>query len=225
MLLKGFWIDGVFFHGSAGFYPRGTSLRFGEASATLPTIGGTGIVQHRWLGGDTPLNLAPVDQDVSFLVTNESDYLRFLEAVERGRPVEIFADVLFVDQWYIPGGNTNQSTWRTSRRLPWSLPGIDHATRPPRVFVETAGVEVEQTVVKVGPPIAGEVVVPETGQVFGDLETHSSLSGDFLKLRYHPIMIAKLSSVRLVYRSTNELRFTCRIDEVLSGTYTPAAIS
>jgi hypothetical protein len=221
--VKGLWIAGHWFHSAAGYYPGASSYALGDGSVLLKTMARTGIVQHRWLGGDAPLSMAEIDETFSFRVISETDYVRFVQHEQRGRSIELWLDVLIVDQWHIPS-NTGL-VFKTSRLLPWSLSGVTHATRPPRAFLESAaGVEVEQTIVT-GTPSANEVKVPETGQVFGDIEIPSGVTEEFLLLRYHPILLAKISGIQIVHQGPNDIRFTARLQEVLSGVYTPAAAS
>ena len=210
------------FHGGGGWYPGRTRNTFAEPGVALETAGRTTIVQLHWLGGDQPVNLAPIDHDFDLLVTTETDYFTFLEAQERGEPVSLWLDQRITDQWYIPGANAGQVTWRSSRWLPWSSTwGVDHATSPPEVWLEdAAGVRVAQTIITTGTPIAGEVLVPETGGDFGDLETPADLTERWLILRYAPVLVAKIGRLRVTLRELNSLRFSCPIEEILAGDYT-----
>jgi hypothetical protein len=192
-------------------------MRYEQAvsGSVLRMVSGTAVYQFNGLGGDQPVNMHPLETDVRFTASYEEDYLLFEKAAAKGEPVDLYLDVYMIDLWLIAAANANQTIWKTSRKLPYSLSGISHATRPPKAFIDTT----VQTIITSGTPIAGEVKIPDTGG-FQDIETPSGIAGTYLEVRYPALFVVKLLDIRRDYRAANELRFDVSMLELLQNTYT-----
>lgn len=216
-LSRGLYLDGRFIEGGEVMYPA-QDWASPVGATILPTVANTDIAQLRWLGGNAPTNLNPMSLDVEVQITNETDYWIFQRAAALGIPVTIFFDYWIADYWYIPGKASGQTTWITSRLLPWSLDGISHATRPPAALVDG----VAQTIVTTGTPGTGEVKVPTSGGDYGTITTPSGLTGTYLELRYPPIFLVVMKNMGNSYRNHNDLRFSVSLVEQRAGVYTAA---
>lgn len=183
--------------------------------AVLPTLARTDIFQFRGLGGDQPVNLHPFDGDLSVTVNHQEDFDLFEEVAAKGEPVDFFFDYWVIDLWRISDATSGQTIWKTSRKLPYSIAGITHATRPPEAFIDEAA----QTVITSGTPTSGEVKVP-TVSGYADIETPSGIAGTHLKLRYPALMVGRFLDLRRSYTQANDLRFRLRFQEVRTNLYT-----
>lgn len=216
MLHEGLYFDGSFVEGGRINILRDWGSQNG--GSLLPTLGDTDILQLRWLGGDAPVNLHPHAFDVEIELTSEADYWLIHRAQAIGAVVPVWWDYWIADLWHIPSKASGQTTWKTSRWLPWNLSGISHATRPPKAFIDG----VAQTIVTSGTPTSGQVKVPATGGDFGTIETPSSISGTYLELRYPAVFLMRIQGLALTYQQVNDLRARCSLIEQRAGIYTPA---
>ena len=214
-LRAGVWLDGTLIDG-------GVQLPINEwnretGAAILPTVGGVDIAQLRWLTGDAPVNLHAMKMSgINFNLVDEADYWLLHRVASVGQPVNLFFDVPMADYWYIPGKVAGQTTWKTSRKLPWDLTGVTHVTTPPHAYVDS----VAQTIIKTGTPSTGEVKVPETGG-FGTITTPSGLTGTWLELRYAPQLLVVLRGINFTMQQANFLIVNCPVEEQRGGLYTP----
>ncbi len=223
LLSEGFWFDGAFIEGGS-VLPVG-----GWSAAGAPTVlktFGADATQSFWLGGDAPLNLFPLAGEAQITLRDEADFWRIQEAAGFGRPVAVWWDWPVVDLWYVPAGPPAApppfvfQAWQTSRHLPWHLPGVSFATRPPAAFTDSTELTLDPSF-----PGAGEFTIPETGGAINALLT-ADLSGSgatLLKLRYHPELLVVIEQVAWTYRQHNELVAQLSFREILPGqSYIPA---
>jgi hypothetical protein len=214
----GIWLEGNFFR-DGQVYPSGFPIDMQLGPISLETLGKTHITQSMWLGGEAPITLQKIESDMDFWLVNENDYWIFMELTARGVPIQFYPDLPISDQWYIPGGADTQTDWQTSRMTPWgsTITGITKASRVPTAFKDSTPLTVVE-----GTPSTGEIKIPDTG---GDYETFvtgddaQSLNADFLKVRYHPILLVLITRIRMQYRINNGIRFTATILEQLGNTY------
>lgn len=211
----GLYVDGVRIRGGQ-LHPDAANYSRNPPGTVLPTMGHSDILQTRWLGADVPVNLESIRASFSIIAAAESEYHTFMEA-STGLAVDVWPDLLIADRWHIPSANSGQTTWKTSRRLPYDLPFVTTVLRPVSVLIDDA----EQTVVSSSPPAAGEVYVPSVGG-FAAIETPAGISGTWLTLRYHPILSARVSA-SLRHQDVNDLRLEVEIEEVRDHLLTVAA--
>lgn len=209
----GVWLDGTQIEdGSA--YPM-TDLSVIGGSRMLTTVGGTEIVQRRWLGSKAPVNVRSTPIRLQMNVKNEADYRLFLTKAQRGLAVELYPDWPLIEEWYIPAAAANQTTWEPARKFPWDLSGIDHTTRPPRVYKD----DVSQTIVTTGTPGAGEAKVPIVGD-FDYVTTPTGITGTWLRLEYHPVLTVLITEVGMAYSEFNRLVFQVDAIEQMARRFT-----
>lgn len=212
----GFYIDGRRIKG--GFLHPPASYSTAPSGISLPTLGHSDVVQHRWFGEDVPVNLAPETISFDMVLSSQADAETISDAHGRGTPVEIYTDIARADHWYIPVAAVGQILWKTSRKLPYALSFVNAVNRPPRVFIDGA----EQTVVSASPPSSGEVYVPIVGG-YSSIETPSGIVGTWLTLRYHPVIMARVVQADLDHRDPNDLNMKVAIEEVRSRLFQVAA--
>lgn len=212
--LAGRWIEG------GAIYPQPFALSRASRGVVLPTIGGHDVVQFLSLGADVPINIGPAVVPVTFQLADEADFWALSEAAASGDVVDAYVDLPITDQWRIGHADSAQTTWKTSRKLPYDgvLSGVTLATRPPVVLIDAT----EQTVVASAGPGAGEVYVPDEGD-YAEIETPGGIVGTYLKLRYHPIMAVRLDGHDLGYSQHNELIFSTTLTEVRRRRFEVAA--
>ncbi len=223
----GLWVNGYWFHNASGWMPGRGSLAGAVGPVVLPTEAGA-IVQHRWVGGDAPVNLnRRLDRMAfEFQLMLESDFELIEDYASRGTALRVWLDAWMVDTWYIPGANAAQTTWRTSRHLPWDIAGVSHATRAPSAYFEDAsGNRTPLTIVTSGTPNPGEIKIPDSGGTFGDLETEvvENLTDTYLVVRYPPVFHVVMDNVQREVRGPNDIRVGFELTEIPAGVYTVAA--
>ena len=215
VLKAGLFIDGVFFHGGSAYPPFNWTEK--PMATVLNTLGNTDVFQRRSLGGDAPVSSPTVEGNFRFSLAHEEDFELFQRTAMKNLPVELWLDLTFYEFWVIDNANASQTTWRTSRRLPYAISGITHTTRPPKAFIDSTA----QTIIKTGSPVSGEVLVPEAGG-YAELKTPSGISGTYLELRYAAVVYAAISNIRKSYRVTNKLVLRAEVTEVRGNTFTAA---
>lgn len=203
----GFRIGSAWIRGQGITPPH--SVEIPSGGVVLATLGRTDVPQYLWMGEDQPINLEPVRLPLDFVVNGEAGYWALRRVSESGEVVDAYLDLPAEEAWSIPLAASGQTLWKTARRLPWDVPGVTTATRPPKAYIDTT----EQTVVATAGPAAGEVYVPATGG-FASIETPSGITGSRLVLRYHPLLSARVTDLRLEYREPNGLRVSCTVEEV-----------
>lgn len=178
-----------FFGGIETVYDFPTRIRYprqGQANS-ITMLSGTSVHQPFWFGGDAPINLSKMNVDIDFQPDAEREYMHLASMSGRCSfsPQSFFCGIWIIDEWYIPAKNSGQTSWQTSRNLPYDLVDINDPTNDylPRAFIDG----VEQTIIQSGSPAAGEV------KVLPDSETHaivtpSDIEGTFLKFEYPPKM-------------------------------------
>jgi hypothetical protein len=217
--LLGLYVDGRWIEGGA-FYPQPLAVSQASRGSVLATIGGTDIVQLVWLGGEVPVNLRPVSVPVDVVLAHEEDYWAVTEASELGLAVDVYLDLPVTDIWSIAHADAGQTTWKTSRKLPYgsSLTGVSLASRPPTALIDG----VAQTVVASSGPGAGEVYVPDSGD-YAAIETPTGIAGSYLKLRYPPILRARLVGLQRSLRAHNALAVAFTVEEVMARRFEAVA--
>lgn len=216
ILRLGLCIDGRRIKG--GFLHPPALYSTPPSGISLPTLGHSDVVQHRWFGADVPVNLSPESISFEIVLSSQSDAESIDDAHRRGIPVDVYTDIAHADHWYIPVSSSGQTLWKTSRKMPYGLPFVNTTVRPPRVLIDG----VEQTVVFSSPPSAGEVYVPVVG-THTSIETVPGISGTWLTLRYHPVITAIVTKADKDHRDPNDLRMQVTIDEVRSRLFQVAA--
>jgi hypothetical protein len=189
-----------------------------SVAAVLQTKAGTHILQFRFRGEDAPISLAPIELRLSFRLRFEGDFRLVQELAMTGQPVTFFPAWPIIDTWLIAAGGASRTAWRTSRRVGWGLVGVDHASHPPRAWIDGT----EQTVVT-SAPSAGQVQVPTAqtaGQHYETITTPSGLSGERLKLLYWPEYLISMRQTSNPYRALNDLVTDIDVAEILAGVYT-----
>jgi hypothetical protein len=179
-----FWVAGVEF-----VVERPGSMKWRRAtrSQSLLTMAGTNIHQGTYLGGDAPVNLAPMEVQCKFSIADKDEAFRLGELLSMGAiaPQDFFPGIWISDVWYIPVRGAGQTTWRTSRQLPYDIVDILHlGDYTPECMIDG----VAQTLVTTGTPDAGEFKV-EAGVESESIVLPSGISGSYLTLRYPPKMM------------------------------------
>lgn len=210
---EGVWLDGTQIE-SGYAYPL-TNLSVVSGSRMLTSVGGTEIVQRRWLASKAPVNVRSIPIRLQMNVKDEADYRLFLLHGQRGVAVEFFPDWPWIEEWYIPAMTAGQTTWEPARKFPWDLAGIDHSTRPPRVYKD----DVSQTIVTTGTPGAGEAKVPIVGG-FDVVTTPSGITGTWLRLEYAPVFTVLINEVGMAYEQHNRLVFEVNAVEQMARRFT-----
>lgn len=185
----------------------------------LATMDGGGITQLFTPGGDCPIMNSALKVSITMQHNRQDDYRRMTVA-EGFPPARWWFEVWLACKWYIPGKNTGQTTWKTDRRLPYggAVPGVTHATHPPRVEVDG----VAQTVITTGTPTTGEVLVPESAG-FASITTPAALTGELLVLWVPFELLVKISGPSTDNPQANLLAYSATLEEVQgSGDYTGA---
>lgn len=188
------------------------------AGLTLQTHGHTTILQLPYTGSDAPFTMQPASFDMEILFTHQDDASRLNSHARMGLPFVLLVNWPFTDGWTIQGGAPSQTLWRTSRRVSWGLAGVTHTSHPPRAFVDG----VEQTIITVGTPVAGEIKVPETqpaGQNFATIEAPVDLTGSILELEYWPAWVARFKGATTPIPVLNSWSLIGQIEDLPSGEY------
>lgn len=212
LTVDGHAIQGSIAPWSQGWSPAGTRVLMGD---------GTHAHQLSLPKPKQPITMEPRSGSFEITITHQQDLIRLHRAVNRGSPVLLFMGEFLEEQWLRRNGDAGQTEWRTSRRLGWNGTTRTHETHPPRAYIETAGVEVEQTIVTSGTPTAGEVLVPtaQTADQFYDAITTPALSaGDYLILQYWPEVLVSMT-IQNTYDQTNDYRIAVTLEEMLAGEY------
>lgn len=187
----------------------------------LPTHARTHILQSRARQEREPLNLAPIRDTATIQVSKESELDVVQQALAEqmhGSPVHLFMGFPVFDMWAIGGAASGQTTWNTSRRTPWGLPQITKTTSPPKAWTQSsAGVDTALTVTT-SAPSAGEIQIPDaTGAHYSTVTTHSTLTGEFLRLLYPAELLVVIDNVSHACPRTNDFRLTISFREVFLG--------
>lgn len=210
---EGLWIDGTQVEGGSA-YPL-VSLDVLNGTQLLATAGGTEIAQRKWLGGKAPVNVRSTALPVSFNLKDEADYRLLVSRAGRGSAVELYPDWPLFEEWYIPAKDSGQTEWQPARKFPWDITGVDHTSRPPRVYID----DVSQTIVTSGTPTAGQAKVPEVGG-FDVVTMPSTISGTWLRLEYHPVFTVLIARLGQVYEAHNNLVVEAEIIEQMARRFT-----
>lgn len=186
----------------------------GIGPARLLTEEGGTVVQYRWTGGRAPLSLGARELQLQLAADTLDDYLDLQRVLLDLAGLRLFLEVPMVDRWYIPGRSPGQTTWLTSRRLPYGLhASVTRESHPPIVRVDG----VEQDVLSSGTPTSGQVVVPDAGG-WSEITTPLDLTGTYLELLYHPELVF-VGAAEFAVPSYNELSVSLPAAEVLRGSY------
>lgn len=212
MYVAGRRIKGGLVHPNRADYSRSAP------GVLLSTLGHSDVLQVRWFGGDVPVSLEPISVRFSMILSDQADADAITEAQSAGAPVDLWLDLVIADQWSIPHAAAGQTQWKTSRKLPYGLDFVTVANRPPRVFID----DTEQTVIHAGVPAAGEVVVPDAGG-YAVITTPAGIVGTMLKLRYHPIIVARVTQADYGHEDVNHLNLQVEIEEIRSRLFSVAA--
>lgn len=217
------YLDGVTLQGSSARVPLQVDADI--KGATLETLGGTDVEQLIWLGGDIPINMHRRRIVLPVKIAFEADYWVIQEAADTGKSVPIWFDWAMTDRWYIPGNDLG-TTWKFSRQLPYNLvPGIDQSARPPKAWLEEPDGTQSALTVVTGTPATGEIQIPDSD----GYETATTFAGDadagtyqYLKVRYHPMLLVRISRISFAYQEFNSLVFNLDMREHRGGLYTLA---
>jgi hypothetical protein len=213
---EGLWVNGDFIEGGKRTPP--IRLNAPSPGVTLDMLGNINIEQMLWIEGDAPVNLgAKFNMQLNMVLAQEDDYWKFRELQETGIPAEFWFDYPVADRWYIPGMESGQTEWKTSRKSPWTaVTGITQTSHPPDAYIDG----VQQTIITSGTPAAGEVKVPNTSGYL-TIETPVLTPGTdtWLVLRYHPVMYMKLQELRVDWATHNRLLVSMELLETFWGSY------
>ena len=126
--------------------------------ALLAAFDGSTIAQSILAGPDAPAGRAPFRARFRIPLAAEADYHALEVAAATGRPVSLWPGWWQVDVWSVAGGGVGRTTWKTSRRLPFEVPGYVAASDFEPI-AEVDGVALVPVATGPGP---GEVVLPTT---------------------------------------------------------------
>ena len=214
---EGFYFDGTIIDGGS-MVPL--EMTRGSGAVSLNTMARTNVRQVFWLGGNQPVNMAPITATVEVTIAEEADFWVMREAADKGGVVEIWFGWPMTDWWYAPGGDGTLTEWHLSRPMAYGLvTGVTQVTYPPECWID----DVSQTINTSGSASSG-VVVLNSGSGFKTFET-IALAVDtytWIQLRYYPMLQVTIESMTEAYQQHNDLVFQMELREHMGGVYLAA---
>lgn len=190
--------------------PNGVALRAYDAST---------ITQEMAIYRDAPVGRVAWTGEIALTLGSDADAWAIESAASRQDPIKIYLGAWYVvDRWPVAIGGAGRTLWRTSRRGPWEVPGMDTFASPPVFEVRYDGVAATPVASSPGP---GEVMIPASNDGSGgwnaSIETPdlSALGVGSIEARYAPEWVVRVIAFGKDPSTWNAMALRLTVEECL----------